>query len=123
NREARKVFEAALVKVTAQDPIGSIIQETSSELAKIGNAVTGVDFSTAGEAAMEVIATIDDSDDQIHTGFPEVDNLTYGIRPCAFRGIGARPGEGKTAYGLSELCYVGGFRSGQKTCAEDARRV
>lgn len=103
------LFESGAAKLREQEPADAVLAETQSGVIEIvhhGRAgrMPGID-EIAQEAFAELMAIrkMDGRCVGLSTGLDELDALTTGFRNGEFYVIGARPGQGKTAFACQAI--------------------
>lgn len=87
-------------------PAEDVLGRAERSLSDLATAGTDVELVAASQLVREFLQAVDDraargGPDGLTTGFVDVDELLSGLKPGQLAVVGARPGCGKTAFGLA----------------------
>ncbi len=102
-------FESGAAKIRGREPADEVLAETQNEIIQIVNHGRAGKTPEIGEIAHEAFAELmairrmDGRCVGLSTGLEDLDALTTGYRKSEFYVIGARPGQGKTAFACQAI--------------------
>jgi replicative DNA helicase len=99
----RIINNARLTNIDTDEDVDKILDAAADEITAVINGTTTSQLTTAAEHLTDTLDRIEHGEDtstHIRTGITDLDAMFSGLRPGQLILIGARPGIGKTVFGL-----------------------